>query len=200
MIKTIFSALIVLLLIGCTRANHEFMIQGTLPSAQYDGESIYLVPVKNPTDDTVDSAKIVNASFTFRGNYERISMLTTRPILRIILQPLLVVTEPGIIKVRIDSTSSLEGTNQNVALQSWKEEKEKMNTAQSFIRKSLRNANSADSMNLIQLRESLKKQERAFNYSFLRKQGKNTVGSFVYELVRSDFTKKQQRELDSIQK
>ncbi len=48
-------------------------------------------------------------------------VLRLRHLLRIYIQELLVVTEPGTIHVKADSVGSVTGTPQNDALQKWKE-------------------------------------------------------------------------------
>ena len=52
-------------------------------------------------------------------------VLRMRILLRLKFQELLVVTEPGVTSVRIDSISSASGTPQNDALQHWKDRKQK---------------------------------------------------------------------------
>jgi len=198
--KQLLTILLIAVLAGCNSPSDNFTIKGNLASSSFDGEWIYLVPMIDPSLEKVDSAKIENASFVFKGNVERVSVLRTKPALRIILQPLLVVTEPGTIEVKIDSLSFVGGTPQNNALQAWKEEKEKINKSYSFISKSLANSSSVDSLKLIHLQDSLKKHEANYNYQFLKKQGNNTVGKFVYQLVSPYLSKKQQKDIDEIQK
>lgn len=95
---------------------------------KYDGEWIYLVPMEN-APGRVDSVKITNASFSFSGQGEEMRVLRLRHLLRIYIQELLVVTEPGTIHVKADSVGSVTGTPQNDALQKWKEGREKMQEA-----------------------------------------------------------------------
>ena len=79
---------------------------------KYDGEWIYLVPMEN-APGRVDSVKITNASFSFSGQGEEMRVLRLRHLLRIYIQELLVVTEPGTIHVKADSVGSVTGTPQN---------------------------------------------------------------------------------------
>ena len=104
--KTLYSLLLLACLTGCKSDHNKFTIEGTVPSTKYDGEWIYLVPAEGANSSNVDSTKIKNASFTFKGDVERIAIIRTRPILRLSLQELLVVTEPGDIKVVLNSPSS----------------------------------------------------------------------------------------------
>ena len=144
---------------------------------KYDGEWIYLVPMEN-APGRVDSVKITNASFSFSGKGEEMRVLRLRHLLRIYIQELLVVTEPGTIHVKADSVGSVTGTPQNDALQKWKEGREKKQEAYHFIRTGLRNATGKDSLHLIRIRDSLRMQEQETNFLFLKEQG-NPFHSFL---------------------
>lgn len=128
-------------------------------------------------------------------------VLRLRHLLRIYIQELLVVTEPGTIHVKADSVGSVTGTPQNDALQKWKEGREKMQEAYHFIRTGLRNATGKDSLHLIRIRDSLRMQEQETNFLFLKEQGNNTLGTFMRKMVRGSLTEEQQKLLDeSLQK
>lgn len=197
MMKTrfLFLYLIYLLLIGCGNPDQSFIIQGTLPSARYDGEWIYLVPMENP-QGRVDSVKIADATFSFKGTGEEMRVLRLRHILRLRIQELLVVTEPGTILVKADSIGSVTGTPQNEALQSWKEDREKKQTAYQFIRKGLRTAVGTDSLRLVQQGDTLRIQEQERNLLFLQQQGNNTLGKFMQKMLRNSLTEDQQKKLN----
>lgn len=180
---------------GCRNSEQSYIIQGTLPSAQYDGEWIYLVPMENALG-RVDSVKIANATFSFKGTGEEMRVLRLRHILRLQIQELLVVTEPGTIHVKADSIGSVTGTPQNEALQSWKEDREKKRTAYLFIRKGLKTAVGADSLRLVQLGDTLRLQEQERDFLFLQKQGSNTLGKFMQKMLHNSLTEEQQRKLD----
>lgn len=167
---------------------------------KYDGEWIYLVPMEN-APGRVDSVKITNAAFSFSGQGEEMRVLRVRPLLRIHIQELLVVTEPGTIRVKADSIGSVTGTPQNDALQVWKEGREKKQGAYRFIRTGLRNATGEDSLYLMQMRDSLRMQEREMNFLFLKEQGNNTLGTFMQKMLRGSLTEEQKKQLDeSLQK
>ena len=153
-------------------------------AVKYDGEWIYLVPMEN-APGRVDSVKITNASFSFSGQGEEMRVLRLRHLLRIYIQELLVVTEPGTIHVKADSVGSVTGTPQNDALQKWKEGREKKQEAYHFIRTGLRNATGKDSLHLIRIRDSLRMQEQETNFLFLKEQGNNTLGTFMRKMVRA---------------
>ena len=185
---------------SCGNSGQNYVIEGTLPSVKYDGEWIYLVPMEN-APGRVDSVKITNASFSFSGQGEEMRVLRLRHLLRIYIQELLVVTEPGTIHVKADSVGSVTGTPQNDALQKWKEGREKTQEAYHFIRMGLRNATGKDSLHLTQIRDSLRMQEQETNFLFLKEQGNNTLGIFMRKMLRGSLTEEQQKLLDeSLQK
>lgn len=198
--RILFFCISCLLWASCENSRQNYVIEGTLPSVKYDGEWIYLVPMEN-APGRVDSVKITNASFSFSGQGEEMRVLRLRHLLRIYIQELLVVTEPGTIHVKADSVGSVTGTPQNDALQKWKEGREKKQEAYHFIRTGLRNATGKDSLHLIQIRDSLRMQEQEANFLFLKEQGNNTLGTFMRKMVRGSLTEEQQKLLDeSLQK
>lgn len=189
-----------LFLASCGNSRQNYVIEGTLPSVKYDGEWIYLVPMEN-APGRVDSVKIANASFSFSGQGEEMRVLRLRHLLRIYIQELLVVTESGTIYVKADSLGSVTGTLQNDALQKWKEGREKKQAAYRFIRQGLRTAVGEDSLHLVQMRDTLRKQEQEMNLLFLKEQGNNTLGTFMQKMLRGSLTEEQQKQLDeSLQK
>ena len=113
---------------GCARSSEEYIVKGTTSQSRLNGEKVYLVPYGSPSiQDSlgVDSTVIKDGKFEFRGNKgEFLARVTIDMRVRYGTQDLLVVTEPGVINVVIDSVSSGGGTPQNEALQSWKNLKE----------------------------------------------------------------------------
>jgi hypothetical protein len=181
--KTLYAFLFLTCLTCCKSENKKFTIEGTVPSTKYDGEWIYLVPAEGTCSSNVDSVKIANASFTFEGNKEQMSIIRTRPLLRLKLQELLLVTEPGTTKAIIDSVSSAHGTPQNDALQLWKAEKEKIMVGYMFIRKGLENVSGKDSLRWVAQKNMFIKREQINNERILKEQGHNTVGTFVRKIT-----------------
>jgi hypothetical protein len=110
------------LLISCAGSS-KYEIKGTLPDPKFNSEWVFLAPLTGGTAQTVDSVRVKKQSFSFRGRTEQpgVKVIRMRPIMRLEIQELLVVVEPGKIRVTLDSLSSVTGTPQNDALQSWKE-------------------------------------------------------------------------------
>lgn len=98
----------------------KYVIHGTVPPDRYNGEKIYLVPAEGANWGNVDSTIIQNNSFTFEGDTERVWIVRMPIRLRIGMQEMLVVSEPGEIHVNIGPSSSVDGTPQNRWLQQWK--------------------------------------------------------------------------------
>jgi|SRR5574344_7220 hypothetical protein len=120
--KKILLFIIAALLVSCTcHLKPRFTINGVVPSNKYDGNKVYLVPVKGDNPSNVDSTIISNGKFSFEGDTERVSIIRVKPALRFELQDLLVVTEKGTTTVKLDSNSTSTGTQQNEQLQQWKD-------------------------------------------------------------------------------
>lgn len=185
----------VCLLTGCKGHSRDYKIVGTLPSGQFDGEWIYLVPMENPRG-RVDSVKIADASFSFAGSGEEVRVLRLRPVLRLKIQELLVVTEPGRIIVKADSIGSVTGTPQNDALQEWKEMREGKLAAYGQLRRELKAATGADSLALARQLKDMRNEEREFSFRFLCRQGNNTLGQFMQKMLRATLTDEQKKQLD----
>ena len=95
--KYLFIGVFTLLcLFACQSNDSKYIIEGTLPTAQQDGEWIYLAPMENASIENIDSTRIENARSTFQGTGEEMKVLRMRILLRLKFQELLVVTEPGV--------------------------------------------------------------------------------------------------------
>ena len=117
---------------SCQQNDGKCYIEGTVKGEQYEGKRIFVVPINGPkTAEYVDSMEVTNGKFHFVKDYIKDTMQMYQILMdyhyRRGLQPLLIVGEPGHIKVTIDSISSAGGTPQNDSLQAWKEVTEKFN-------------------------------------------------------------------------
>ena len=106
----------------------EYIIKGTTSQTRLNGKKVFLSPFGKPgirDSIGVDSAFIKDGKFEIRGHRGKfLARVTIEINERFGTQDLLVVTEPGVINVVIDSVSSGSGTPQNDLLQTWKELKE----------------------------------------------------------------------------
>lgn len=100
-------------------------IQGEVIGEQYEGKRIFLVPFKGPkTAEYVDSMEIKDGKFHFETDTTQMYTILLDYHYRFGVQPLLVIGEPGELKVVIDSISHAKGTPQNDSLEKWKERTE----------------------------------------------------------------------------
>lgn len=118
-------ALGAMMFVGCQKSK-DCQIHGTVVGEQYEGKRIFLVPFTGPaTAETVDSIEIKDGKFEFTPDSMQMYKILLDYHYRFGTQPLIVVAEPGEIKVTIDTISSAVGTPQNDSLQVWKELTEK---------------------------------------------------------------------------
>ena len=123
-------------------------IVGVAPNPTLEGKRIFLVPFSGPaTAETVDSIEIHDGKFEFDTDTLMMAKILIDYHYRLGFQPLLVVVEPGEVKVVVDSISSASGTPQNDSLQVWKETTERHNAQLMSLRKTNMNAQ-ADSIHL----------------------------------------------------
>ena len=95
------------------------MINGTFEDEKYDGEYVFLVPLDGVMPRVIDSVQVKEKSFVFTGKADsaQVKIIRMRHLLRLDIQELLVVVEPGDIWVRLDTVSAAGGTPQNEKLQ-----------------------------------------------------------------------------------
>ncbi len=169
-----------LILTGC-QSGRNFVIMGHLPDVTTDGEWIYLVPLENASKERVDSVMIANGVFQFKGSAEvpEIYIIRTKPVLRLTLQELLVVKEPGKLIVEISRSSSASGTALNDSLQHWKEKKMMTEYLYEDLRQKSKIADIAEQAVIKQKSDSLNALIVDFHFNFVRNNKDNVVGKFV---------------------
>ena len=110
---------------SCQQNDGKCHIEGTVNGEQYEGKRIFVVPMNGPTTaEYVDSMEIKDGKFSFTKDFTKDTMQMYKILLdyhyRFGLQPLLVVGEPGTVRVTIDTVSHAVGTPQNDSLEQWK--------------------------------------------------------------------------------
>lgn len=126
--KTLFHTLVFAFLLwgGCSTDKQEptdglCHIHGTA-NPRLNGIRIFLIPLNTPAiAETVDSVVITDGRFEFTSEPSEMKSIRLDYRHRSGVEELLVVTEPGILQVTIDSISYSKGTPQNDSLQQWKE-------------------------------------------------------------------------------
>ena len=126
-----------LLLSACQQVNDgKFHVEGVVNGEQYEGKRIFIVPLYGKkTAEYVDSMEITNGKFHFTKASMQMYKILLDYHYRMGIQPLLVVGEPGTIKVVIDSVSHASGTPQNDSLEKWKVRTEMHNRELGKMRK-----------------------------------------------------------------
>ena len=148
--KILYFSVITALLLSidsCTKTSQPqgvCHITGEVTESDLEGVRIFLVPYHGPKDAAhVDSIEIEDGMFEFSTDTLMLAQILVDFHHRMNTQPLLIVTEPGEVKVKIGLDSSASGTEQNDILQSWKIRTEQHNTQYSRLNKTAREAEKA---------------------------------------------------------
>lgn len=189
-------SILCLFLFSCQQEVKTFVVHGSVADNAYENEIVYLVPLEGATVDNVDSTFIKNGVFRFTGKVDsaQIYIIRTRPVLRLKLQELLVVVEQGEIDVVLDSVSWAGGTEQNKALQEWKDMKTQVERR--IYRLMSQQKAETDTTSLDNKISILRKEFSEYNYSFVKANETNEVGRFVFELTRSSFSQEQLEDME----
>lgn len=156
-------------------------IQGTMESGRWDGKRIFLVPMTGPQDAAhVDSVVIKDGKFEFTADTVEIKVIRVDYHYRDGAQDLLVVSEPGEVKVTIGSNSVSGGTPQNDSLQVWKDQLQKYNMAY----RQLRIQAKADGNENILMTKGKEIQQalRDYNKAFTARQPKGVLRDFLEKM------------------
>ncbi|WP_085536679.1 DUF4369 domain-containing protein [Massilibacteroides vaginae] len=185
-------------LFSCQTKQASYTIAGTVSGNDYENEVVYLVPLEGATVENVDSTYIRDGEFRFSGKIDTpsIYIIRTRPIVRLKLEEVLVVVEPGEIQVKLESTSSTAGTILNNALQEWKERKSSYELKRNHLSSLL---NQTDKPEIIKNEIStIDSDFSKYNYSFVKENKKNIVGSFVFKMTRALLSSEQIVDLEEL--
>jgi hypothetical protein len=180
---------LILLLGGCQQNDGKCYIEGTVNGEKYEGKRIFVVPLNGPTTaEYVDSMEIKDGKFHFVKDFTKDTMQMYKILLdyhyRMGLQPLLIVGEPGTIKVTIDSISHATGTPQNDSLEQWKVQTEIHNRQLGMMRSNI--------MNLYKQGDSIQAkyiQQRADSFHLAYKNYTRQLAKNMEGLVLGDFLK-----------
>ncbi|MBR1410254.1 MAG: DUF4369 domain-containing protein [Prevotella sp.] len=139
-----FMALVAVTMIySCQQQNDgKCHIEGVVNGEEYEGKRIFIVPMYGPkTAEYVDSMEIKDGKFSFTKDFTKDTMQMYKILLdyhyRFGVQPLIIVGEPGTIRITIDSVSHAVGTPQNDSLEKWKVQTEMHNLQLGKMRKNI---------------------------------------------------------------
>lgn len=174
---------------SCQQANDgKCHIEGVVNGEQYEGKRIFIVPLYGPkTAEYVDSMEITNGKFHFTKDTMQMYKILLDYRYRMNIQPLLVVSEPGTIRVVIDSVSHAMGTPQNDSLERWKERTEMHNRElakmRKFIKNLKKNNDSVQAKHIAQRADSF----HLVYKTFTRQMAKNLQGTVLGDFLEQMF-------------
>lgn len=186
--------------IGGCADDTSYRIHGVLENGSLDGHYIYLVPAEaQDVPDFKDSVMIEGGRFCFEGREERVCLIKPGYDDALMLQALLVVTEPGDIVATCAKVGRVTGTPQNDQMQYWKEVNENlMETRRKYYQRMVETSTHEDSAAFKQVTDSLNAFETDFNYKFILETGRSTLGRFFYKRKRMAVPEDQRHELNAI--
>lgn len=183
--KILLSLLLVLALYSCNKDN-SYVIEGALyGGGKFEGETIYLVPFEKSSSSKIDSAIIHEGRFRFEGIAEKdeICVLRMRPMMRLFIQELIIVKEPGHVRTILSKRSSVQGTPQNDSLQSWNNYKSVVDSALFVINKQLKKA-TGDEYDILSMKnDSLKMLFEKHNRR-VAERNNNVFGDFINKYAK----------------
>ena len=170
---------------GCKTATKEICrIHGTMESSRWDGKKIFLVPMFGLQDAAhVDSVVIKDGKFEFTADTTEMKVIRVDYHYRDGVQDLLVVSEPGDIKVTVGANSISGGTPQNDSLQVWKDQIMKFNSAYNQLCMQARQEGS-DQLLMTKGKE-IQNQLKEYNIAFLKRQPAGVFKNFLQTMYPS---------------
>jgi len=188
---------LILFLFSC-QSRDNFFISGSVPDKTYDGEIIYIVPIDRPTKQFVDSMIVNDGTIAFKGAVSKpeICVIRAKPVLRYNLEELLIIREPGNLTVKLDKSSSVQGTPLNDSLQYWKERKMRYDFVNAELIKRYHEAKDESAKQLFKMKQdSLQALSNKFHFNFVLRNKDNIVGQFVQKIMAGSFTDEQKQAL-----
>lgn len=145
--------------VSCSN-DKSYVIEGALyGGSSFEGETIYMAPYGSVSSDNIDSCIIRNGRFRFEGvaDESEVCIIRMRPMMRLFIEQLVLVREPGHVSVILSKRSSARGTALNDSLQAWKELKAKSDSSFLMLDKQIKLAPDYQREALVHQRDSLKK-------------------------------------------
>lgn len=157
-IVPLFTALASIILVAC-HDDRTFSIEGSIYGGRnFEDQTIYLVPFSGGNSGSVDSATIHDSRFVFRGEaaQDEVCIIRMRPMMRLFVEEVILVREPGHIHVKLSETSSAMGTPLNDSLQAWRNYKQGLDVQLEDIKKRMRRATPSQLHALQESQDSIK--------------------------------------------
>ena len=175
-----------------TNKSEGYIIRGTAEGTE-DGDTVFLCDMEGFFNFVpFDTAIVENGKFEFTRDTLMIAKILIDYHFRLGTQPILVVVEPGEVKVRIDSVSSASGTPANDSLQAWKESKEKHDRDFMLMRKEIALLMNTDTVKANALKEKADSFHLAFK-NYTRRMAANMNGNVLGDFLNGLFPRTYKR-------
>jgi len=190
MSKIISLLFLVAFLLACS--DERAVIEGTLPSDEFDKQVVFWVPWEGEHPKPVDSTHINKNKFRLvisKRNLNKMGIVRVRPEYRFDLQDILVFSEPGTIFVNFNNNSSASGTPLNQVLQQWKDNKFYCDSTNYSLYSKLNDEK--DETEKARIRSEMddnRKQLNTFLDSLVEKNKDNPVGQLINSLLTGKVT------------
>lgn len=199
----LFLAAVTMLLTSCGEKD-AFTIKGKLPSAEYDGQNVYLMTLdstwsRDPkTYVAIDTANVLNGEFIFKG------LAKEGPMMHFIVlddapakikAPVAVIIEPGDINVTLDSVSNVGGTPLNNNYQSFVTKMNALNADVAALWEKTKDTVNVDKTALQKEFDEKQKESVDNAFDFAKANIQNQVGTYLFVRNASYFSTDQIKEL-----
>ena len=177
--KCIVLVLVIMSLVSCSK-DKTYIVEGVLyGGGKFEGEWIYLEPFVG-TSGTRDSAIVHDGRFRFDGEVEEdeVCILRMRPMMRLFIQELIFIKEPGHVRTLLSKASSVKGTPQNDSLQNWNVYKAKVDEQFQHLSKKMKKAEGDEYTRLTQQYDSLKLAFDEYNEGVVMRND-NAFGDYI---------------------
>lgn len=178
--RFVIIAISLISLISCGKDN-SYIIEGVLyGGGNFEGEWIYLDPLEKDSDSKRDSAVVHDGRFRFDGvaDDDEVCILRMRPMMRLFIQELIFIKEPGHIRTILSKQSSVKGTPQNDSLQNWNVNKAKMDELFQQLTKKMKSAQGEEYKRLTQEYDSLRLSFEEYNENVVMRND-NVFGGYI---------------------
>ncbi len=175
-------AVLALAMLTACRQDKSYVVEGSIYGGRnFEDQTIYLVPFSGSTAGKVDSATIHDGRFRFDGSAPKsdICILRMRPMMRLFIEELIIVREPGRVRVKLSDVSSAAGTPLNDSLQSWRDYKRGIDEQMTELKKKKRKAPPAEQQELNAAQDSLKRLFDIRNRASMTANENNAFGEFL---------------------
>ncbi|MCQ2237025.1 MAG: DUF4369 domain-containing protein [Bacteroidales bacterium] len=171
---------------SCDDSDKIYVIDGVMHGGgNFEGETVYLVPFFNATNDRVDSAVIHNSRFEFRGKTDKpeVNIIRMRPMIKIFIEELILMREPGHIRTTMAETSVVKGTALNDSIQKWHtynvETKQRIANLNKELRQARQRRNQPAVDSLVHISDMLLMEFNNKNRSMAQANKDNAFGQFL---------------------